>query len=131
MNTERTKKIEKIATKTTASGLLLFLILTAAVMTVALFATDTSDEAPIGSFDVIDFNEGWGVMLHGQKQIVTLPAKIDCDKGDELILSNVLPDDIVDGMSMMTRASTVDIAVYIGGRLRVDYSTSSVKGMGK
>ena len=110
-------------------GLLILFLGAIFTMLVAAFMEGDDREANIGSFDVMEFNKGWDMKCHGETTSVTLPCYIDCKAGDEVILSNTLPDDLTDGMSMMVRASMEDVIIYVNGRLREEYSTNSVKDM--
>ena len=60
---------------------------------------------------------------------VSLPAYIDSSLGDEIIISNTLPSNISNGMSLMVRASMQDVIIYIDGRLREEYSSNSTFDM--
>ena len=101
-----------------------------AVILVAFLDTNNSDEANIGSFETEDFNDGWE-FLYGNKMIenVSLPMYVDVQRGEEIVISNTLPDDISDGMNIMLRASMEDVIVYIDGKKREEYSTNSIKSM--
>ena len=119
----------KIITSAVRSGIMLLFALALLIMLVAAFDDETSGEAYIGSFGTKDFNEGWMMKCHGENRPVSLPCYIDSKAGDEVILSNTLPSNLSNGMSMMVRASMEDVVVYVNGKLRQEYSSNSVKGM--
>lgn len=68
-------------------------------------------------------------MFHGERQTIDLPMNLECEKGDEVILSKNLPDDLCDGMSIMMRAAMEDVSIYVNGRLRETYSSNTVEGL--
>ena len=100
------------------------------IMVIAFFDRDNSDEANIGIFDATGFNEGWKMNYNGEVYDVTLPYSVDAESGDEVIISNILPPNVSNGMNLMVRASMEDAVIYVDGRVREEYSTNSVRGMG-
>ena len=98
-------------------------------MTIALLDRDNSEEASIGMFDSTSFNEGWKCTYKGETTDVSLPFYLDAQSGDEVIISNTLPPDLSNGMSLMVRSSMEDVAIYIDGNVREEYSSNSIKGM--
>ena len=129
MKRERKGTIESILTDTVRLGALFVLAVTVIIMLIAAFDNDTAGEASIGSFESGDFNEGWSLMFHGERQTIDLPMNLECEKGDEVILSKNLPDDLCDGMSIMMRAAMEDVSIYVNGRLRETYSSNTVEGL--
>ena len=129
MRADKKEKITQIATGAVRTGLLVIFTCTLLIMIVALMDTDTTGEAPIGSFGTKDFNEGWTLTFKGDSRTVNLPLYVDSEKGDELVISNTLPNNVVNGMSLMVRASMEDVAIYIDGKHRAEYSTNSIEGM--
>ena len=129
MKREKKGTIESILTDTVRLGALFILAVTVIIMLIAAIDNDTVGEASIGSFESGDFSEGWTLMFHGERQTIDLPMNLDCEKGDEVILSKNLPDDLCDGMSIMMRASMEDVSIYIGGKLREVYSSNSIEGL--
>ena len=111
------------------AGMFTLFLVAITTMVIAAFYRGDDREANIGSFDAMDFNTGWNMKCHGETTSITLPCYIDSKVGDEVILSNTLPEDLSDGMSMMVRASMEDVVIYVNGRLREEYSTNSVKDM--
>ncbi len=128
MKTEKKDNLINIISETVRLGLLFSLTVTVIIMVIAALDRNSTGEAPMGLFESRDFNEGWTLMLHGEQNDITLPSNIDTNPGDELILSNVLPEDIDNGMTIMMRASMQDISVYIGGKLRSAYSSNTIEG---
>ncbi|MBO4266468.1 MAG: HD domain-containing protein [Lachnospiraceae bacterium] len=129
MKRERKGTIESILTDTVRLGSLFILAVTVIIMIIAAIDKDTAGEASIGSFASEDFSNDWTLMFHGERQTVDLPMNLECEKGDELILSKDLPGDLCDGMSIMMRASMEDASIYIGGKLREVYSSNSIEGL--
>ena len=83
MKRERKGTIESILTDTVRFGALFVLAVTVIIMLIAAFDNDTAGEASIGSFESGDFNEGWSLMFHGERQTIDLPMSLECEKGDE------------------------------------------------
>ncbi len=111
-------------------GLVILLAFNICVVIVAFFDNDNSDEAPIGNFDTEDFNEGWKYTCEGNTvDNISLPMFINTRSGEEVIITNTLPDNIVDGMNIMVRASMEDVVIYVDGRKREEYSSNSVRNM--
>lgn len=110
-------------------GLILMLAITILMMFIATVDSNTKGEASIGSFGTKDFNEGWLLTQNDITNTVSLPAYVDSSLGDEIIISNTLPSNISNGMSLMVRASMQDVVIYIDGRLREEYSSNSTFDM--
>lgn len=110
-------------------GLILMLAITILMMFIATVDSNTKGEASVGSFGTKDFNEGWLLTQNDITNTVSLPAYIDSSLGDEIIISNTLPSNISNGMSLMVRASMQDVVIYIDGRLREEYSSNSTYDM--
>ena len=126
---KKDETITNIVTKAVRAGILVLFALAMGLIAVALFDSGSEGEASTGSFDTRPFNEGWKLNIHGNSEMIMLPYYIDNIVGDEAIITNTLPDDISDGMSLMVRASMEDVVIYVNGRLREEYSSNSVKGM--
>lgn len=105
------------------------LILTIFIVLVALFAGETEGEAAIGSFESQPFNENWVLERQGEFENITLPMSVNADKGEVLIIKNTLPARLPDGCSLLTRASMVDMYIYINGELRGQYASESISNM--
>ncbi|MCR5785136.1 MAG: hypothetical protein K6G40_05780, partial [Eubacterium sp.] len=103
-------------------------IIFAATLFVVIYAALSpapAGEANIGNLKTRDFNDGWTMSLDGEEQSIILPATIKDVKGKTLVIKNILPDDVSDGMTLCTRASLEDIYIYIGGELRECYTSES------
>lgn len=101
------------------------LALTVLVVLIALFSKDTEHEAGIGSFDSKSFDTGWVLEReYGRKEEITLPTVIAAEKGETLLIRNVLPHDLTDGSSLLARTAMEKCvhwrsfkgAVYLGGK---------------
>ena len=125
------KKVRKTETASAViKAVLIFLFaVNLIVMAIAVVDKDNGDEAPMGSFGAKDYNDGWILTHNGKSEAVTLPVYVDCDSGDEIIITNTLPKNLSNGMSLMLRASMEDMVVYVDGRKRAEYSTNSVRNM--
>ncbi len=108
---------------------LCFLTLIISMNISALIPSDAPGEANIGDFGSVPFNSGWIIEEDGNTGPVTLPGRVDCKSGETVIIRNILPDDISDGMTMLLRTSIEDIYVYIDGELRECYATSQFENM--
>ncbi|MBO7335293.1 MAG: response regulator [Lachnospiraceae bacterium] len=95
----------------------------------AFIPTDTKGEANTGDFNSTPFNEGWTVEVNGDKSVLTLPKDMGLRTGDEIIMTNKLPDDLSDGMSLLFRTSSEDIRIYIDGELRESYASEDFERM--
>lgn len=120
---------EDLLTAWVKVGLILMLAITILMMFIATVDSNTKGEASVGSFGTKDFNEGWLLTQNDITNTVSLPAYIDSSLGDEIIISNTLPSNISNGMSLMVRASMQDVVIYIDGRLREEYSSNSTYDM--
>lgn len=120
--------IDKI-TRLIKLGLVIVFFVTFLTAVAALFDKDNEGEASIGSFGTKDFNEGWTLMYNGESSEVTLPMYVPAKSGEEIILSNTLPKNLSNGMSLMVRASMEDIIIYIDGKKREEYSSNSLRRM--
>lgn len=106
------------------------LALTVLVVLIALFSKDTEHEAGIGSFDSKSFDTGWVLEREdGRKEEITMPTVIAAEKGETLLIRNVLPHDLTDGSSLLARTAMENMYVYIGGALREQYTSEGNTGM--
>ena len=120
---------EDLLTAWVKVGLILMLAITILMMFIATVDSNTKGEASVGSFGTKDFNEGWLLTQNDITNTVSLPAYVDSSLGDEIIISNTLPSNISNGMSLMVRTSMQDVVIYIDGRLREEYSSNSTFDM--
>lgn len=103
--------------------------LTIFTVAIALFSSETKGEAGIGSFDSQHMNENWLLERNGDTSYISLPQPINTDKDEILTIKNTLPSDLVDGCSLLTRASMADLYIYVNGELREQYATESIDNM--
>jgi len=106
-----------------------FLILIIMTVSIAVFDTRNENEASIGNFGVTAFNDNWTLEYGDITEVISLPYDRNVESGEIVTLTKTLPDNISDGMNMMTRASVADIYIYIDGELRDEYSTDRIAGM--
>ncbi len=123
------EKTDAIA-KTVRFVLILLFVFSFVMMFIAAFDRNNSAEASIGIFGTKDYNTGWTLTYDGKSSDISLPMYVDASAGDELIISNTLPSNLSNGMSLMMRASMEDVAIYIDGRMREEYSSNSIPRMG-
>lgn len=96
----------------------------------AIIRDNKSNEAPIGSFDTIEYNEGWSLIKNGIEEKISLPYVGEGFYKKHVVLKNVLPDSIKDGMQLCCRTDLADIKVYVGGELRANYGEDTVGYVG-
>lgn len=104
----------------------MILIISIALALVAVFDKNSKGEASIGTFDVMDFNDGWVLTTDGDVSEVTLPVKVKSYDEPLVSIQNTLPSDLSDNMSLMVRASMEDVYVYIDGQLREEYASDQL-----
>jgi len=107
----------------------IMLLITIALVFVAVFDKNNSGEAPIGSFDYYDYDDGWILEQNGSTREITLPDQIDVDEGEKVSLTNTLPDNLSNQMSFMIRASMQDMYIYVDDELREEYSSKSINDL--
>ncbi len=126
MKTSNNKTITGIVENFLMIGTVFIIAITAIIMMIAMVDTTEIDkEAEIGSFDVYDFNYGWTMTYDGKSQTLSLPSSFDCEPGSTVTLTNRLPDNLSDGMSLMFRANMQDVVIDIDGQTRLDYSSKN------
>ncbi|MCR5672104.1 MAG: HD-GYP domain-containing protein [Lachnospiraceae bacterium] len=116
-------------TRVVKLGLVILFAITLITIVIALFDPNNEGEAAIGSFGTKDFNEGWTLNYNGTSSQVSLPMYVPAASGDEIIISNRLPKNLSNGMSLMVRASMEDVVIYIDGKKREEYSSDSFEHM--
>lgn len=129
MNRPGKEWIGNVANEVVRLGTFFTLAIMVMIMCIAVFDKRTDGEAPIGSFTSKDLNSDWVMMMDGERSEITLPATVDAQRGDEIILSRELPGNLSNGMSLMVRTAMQDVTVYVDGRLRASYTSNSVKGL--
>lgn len=110
-------------------GLLFILAITFITMGIACFDQDMSQELYKGSFDAVTFDKNWRMITDSGERLIDLPIKLNTKPGEPVYLINDLPDDLSDGMSLMTRATMQDVTIYVGGEKRVEYTSSAIKDL--
>ena len=131
VKSEKQKRISKIHEAVILSATVCMIAVITVLMIVAIFDRESRGEAPLGSFEVTDFNDNW--YLSGNRVTdgkIALPYSITgANHNDEVRIINTLPDDLSDGSSLMVRSVMEDIYVYIDGNLRASYATELIDGM--
>ena len=105
----------------------LLLIMAIGFFLAAMFGTAGSGEANIGDFGTKSFNENWSVVDDTAHQNITLPVFWDIEQDTTIILENILPEDICDGMSFCMRTSMHDYTFYVNGALRETYRSEEMR----
>ena len=129
MDREKKENMIDHLTKIIKLGLVVIFFITFVTVIIALVDPDNEGEAETGSFGTKDFNEGWTLTYKGDNTQISLPAYVPAASGEELIISNTLPKNLSNGMSLMVRASMEDVVIYIDGRKRGEYSSNSFRNM--
>ncbi|MBR6159501.1 MAG: hypothetical protein IKQ40_04295, partial [Lachnospiraceae bacterium] len=117
----------KILEDTLKAGVLFVLLITVAIIIYSIVDDNIAGEAPMGSFESEDFNDGWTLITDGLSVKVRLPASVNIREGKEITVINYLPEDLHDGMNLMMRAAMEDVRIYIDEQLRVEYSSASLR----
>lgn len=126
----RKDKIINVIEKLVRIGVVFVLAITVVLMVTAMVdSPSVSDEAGIGSFETEEFNDGWILSRGGKEESITLPVKPDIPVGETVTITNHLPEDISDGMSLMIRSVMEDVRIYVGGELRGDYSSDTGRSL--
>ena len=96
----------------------------------AAFTKEVTGEAPIGDLSSGEFNTGWMFSSEesSSSESVTLPLSVDGQRGCTCTLTNIIPEDVKDGLSLCVRASMSDISIYVDGQLRAFYGSESIPG---
>lgn len=66
----------------------------------------------------------------GTTEEISVPGQYDLPAGEPMVISTVLPDDYNES-TIAIRSSLQDVSIYIDGALRVHYSTSKTRLVGK
>lgn len=107
------------------------LIVTVVTAFMAFFPAKAGSEAPVGSFESKSFNEGWVMTGSGETKKVTLPYRANPANAGELTISNKLPADLSDGMSLITYSSMADMYIRIDGSIRESYASGTAGKTGQ
>lgn len=105
------------------------LTLIVVIMSIAIVDNSTSQEATMGSFETMDFNQGWRFVDDTKGDAFTLPITVDSSLGNDIYIYNTLPENLSDGMSLMIRTSMEDVLIYIDKDLRSAYSSDRIDNM--
>ena len=92
---------------------IVFMTIILAIFIRALIAGDTKGEANTGDFGSSTFNEGWRMEGDDPDGSITLPADVAAPRNEMIVIRNILPDDISDGMIMLFRTSIEDIYDFL------------------
>lgn len=96
----------------------------------AIFNPPSAGEAGIGEFSSQSFDEGWKLQLGDEEKNITLPYAAKNQYKKELKITNTLPDNTKDGMSIMVRSDMEDIQLYIDGKIRDKYGSNNLNKIG-
>ncbi len=110
-----------------------FIMFTAIVFIMAIFGNGQEGEAYIGDFSASDFNEGWSVSNERtgySSDDFTLPGVVPAKKGDTIVISNTLPEDITGPSTIVFRSMLEDVYIYVDGELREDYTAEELVRVG-
>ncbi len=111
-------------------GIAFVLSITVVLMVIAMVdRSSDEDEAGIGSFETETFNEGWVLSAPGKTEEINLPAKADVPVGETVTITNMLPQGLSDGMSLMIRSAMEDVRISVDGMLREEYATDASEGL--
>ncbi len=132
MSVDKRKNIIKITEDMIRILALFMLAVVFMMMMIAAFdKNNISGEPPIGTYEAFDFNEGWLLSSDKPDEEITLPFSPDESYGNQLDITNVLPDNITEGMTLLTRTSLSNMYIYIGGELRAKYTSDMLNGKPK
>ena len=106
-------------------------IIALGISIMAITGKKVKGEADIGQFSTNPFNIGWQCIEGGEAYEVRLPSSIKTKAGEKIVLENILPKTLSDGMRICTRSSIEDIYIYIDGVLRGGYASKNFKRMGE
>lgn len=105
-------------------------VLAIIVTIVAVVHSNEGNEAPIGSFESEEFNEGWIITKDGESQTITLPYSGPDFYNKQVVLTNTLPSSVKNGMTICCRSDLADIKIYVGGELRANFGEETVGYVG-
>ncbi len=109
----------------------IFLFMAIAFLVIALFEKRSDGEAYIGEFDSGSFNENWKLNEKEEQQVISLPVVLQSQKGTTIVLENILPSYVDDGMRLCMRTALQDIYFYIDGELRGCYAGENLVHVGE
>ena len=105
----------------------------------ALFLTVMPLLHPGGDFQfniegVTDFSDGWHIVSPPalpQKTAVSLPARVQAARGEEVSVRKKLPDTFVEGMSVCIRTSMQSIVIKVDDDIIYSHGTTGDETVGK
>lgn len=97
---------------------------------IALLGEAKPEEAYIGSFDTIFFNDNWEISWNDRRQTTSLPTYLTDCKNTTVIMENTLPDTVRNGMRLAMRSALQEMRFYIDGELRGAYTTDNLPYVG-
>lgn len=101
-----------------------------AYFVLAMVGTGRTGEAYIGTFDTQNFNENWSVSWDGNEQTVSLPVYLEDCRNVSVIMENILPENVTDGMRLCMRSALQELRFYIDGELRGAYESDNFPYVG-
>ncbi|MBQ3790236.1 MAG: HD-GYP domain-containing protein [Lachnospiraceae bacterium] len=110
-------------------GVITLLAVTIVLMVIAIFDRNSHGEAPIGSFETQELNEGWMLVEGNKEREVTLPTRIDRKPGETIRIARTLPADLADGSHLMIRSAMEDVRIYVDGDCRAEYASDLIPDM--
>ncbi|MBQ7925809.1 MAG: response regulator [Lachnospiraceae bacterium] len=113
------KYVQVLANGLLVLGIVFFLI--------GLCKPGEAGEAYIGSFDTFTFNENWTLRQGEDARQVTLPMVVSCNKDETIVLENVIPTYVKDGMRLFLRTALQEVEVYIDGISRGSYCVENLE----
>lgn len=122
------QKIFNIFVNTVMYGVLTAIII---MFIIVLFYSSSDKEAFIGNFDIYDFNDDWLVEFEGESMSVSLPYTVMGANDKDIVISNILPDYVNDGMTIAFRGSMEKMKVFVEGELREEYDSDDLNSSKK
>ena len=108
------EKAQTILEKAIIRFALAMLAVTLMIVVIAIFAPASKGEAPMGEYKYYGLNEDWQCIYNDADMgLIDLPASLDSQEGDTIILTNTLPDDLTDGMSLSFRSNMQDVIILV------------------
>ena len=111
-----------------------FIMFTAIVFIMAIFGNGQPGEAYIGNFDAADFNTGWSVVneTSGYRDgDFTLPGVVSAKRGDTVVITNTLPEDLEGPSTIIFRTMLEDLYIYVDGELKQTYTAEQLVRVGE
>lgn len=79
-----------------------------------------------------DLEADWyRVWSDGSRSPIDVPGQCEADRGEEVVITTILPDNVSDDAVLCFRTSKQDMEIYIDGVERMTYSTSDTRLFGK